>query len=360
MSGQRGGFHIDADFTAPARGVTALFGPSGSGKTSILRAIAGLTRLDGRVSAGGEIWQDGGCFVPPHRRALGYVFQEASLFAHLSVEGNLLYGAKRSAGGVDATLRQQAIDLFGLDRMLRRSVADLSGGERQRVAIGRAILSRPRLLLMDEPLSGLDSQAKDDILPFLERLAGAFDLPILYVSHDIGEIERLASHIAVVEAGMVKASRALNAALTDVSLGFVRRPHAASVLPARVVGFSSADGLAELDLGGQPVYVDASGPTELGLQCRLRIEASDVSLTRQTREAAGLSTILNTLTVEILAIEPAGRADLAILLALDGASELTFIAKVTRRSAGRLTLQVGDRLLAQIKSVSLATAPAGA
>ncbi|MBP0614167.1 molybdenum ABC transporter ATP-binding protein [Jiella sp. KSK16Y-1] len=350
----RGSFWIEAAFSAPARGVTALFGPSGSGKTSILRAIAGLERLEGHVRAGETIWQDEGRFVATHRRAVGYVFQEASLFAHLGVEENLLYGARRSPGGVDAAMRREVADLLGLDHLKSRSVADLSGGERQRVAIGRAILSRPRVMLMDEPLSGLDNRAKGEILPFIERLAGALDLPILYVSHDIAEIERLADRIVLVEAGRVRASGPLNQALTDIGLGFVRHPHAASVLTARVTAFSPEDGLAELDLCGQSVFVDGSGPQEIGLERRLRIEASDVSL---SRGPLAQSTILNTLRVEIVAIEPAGRANLAILLALEGTGDFTFMAKVTRRSAERLALCPGDRLFAQIKSVSLATSP---
>ncbi|WAP67394.1 molybdenum ABC transporter ATP-binding protein [Jiella pelagia] len=354
LVGRRGSFAIEAAFTAPARGVTALFGRSGSGKTSILRAIAGLTRLEGRVRVAGETWQDGALFLPTHRRPLGYVFQEASLFSHLSVDGNLIYGARRSPGGVDAAMRREVIDLLSLERLMPRAIGDLSGGERQRVAIGRAILSRPRLLLMDEPLSGLDHRAKDEILPFIEQLAAGLDLPILYVSHDLAEIERLADRIVVVAEGRVQASGPLNAALTDLGLGLVRDPRAAAVLPARVTGFSEEDGLAELDLGGQRVFVDGSGPEEIGLNRRLRIVASDVSLARAPLAA---STILNILRVEILAIEPGGRADLAILLALDGAPDLTFMAKVTRRSAARLQLAPGDRLHAQIKSVSLATSP---
>ena len=354
LEGQRGSFAIEAAFSAPSRGVTALFGPSGSGKTSILRAIAGLTRLQGRICVGGEIWQDGPHFQPPYRRALGYVFQEASLFAHLTVDQNLLYGARRSPGGVNPTMRREVVDLLALSPLMSRSVGDLSGGERQRVAIGRAILSRPRLMLMDEPLAGLDHRAKDEILPFIERLAGALDLPILYVSHDIGEIERLADRIVLVEEGRIRASGPLNQALTDIGLGLVRNPHAAAVLPARVTGFAEEDGLAQLELGGQTVFVDGSGPEEIGLERRLRIEASDVSL---SREAFTQSTILNTLRVEIVAIDTASRANLAILLTLDGDKSLTFMAKVTRRSAARLALAPGDRLYAQIKSVSLATSP---
>ncbi|MEX6509017.1 TOBE domain-containing protein [Jiella sp. M17.18] len=244
--------------------------------------------------------------------------------------------------------------LLGIGPLLERAPVALSGGERQRVALGRAILSRPKLLLMDEPLSALDRAAKDAILPYLERLTGVLDVPILYVSHDIAEVERLADRIVILEAGRVRAAGPLNAALTDVGLGFVRDPHAASVLPATVVAFDATDGLAELELAGQRVFVDGSGPEEIGHARRLRIEASDVSLTRET---PGLSTILNTLRVRILRIEPAASANLAVLLALDAAGAFTFMAKVTRRSANRLALQPGDELFAQIKSVSLATAP---
>ncbi|MCB8836628.1 molybdenum ABC transporter ATP-binding protein [Aurantimonas sp. VKM B-3413] len=354
LAGKLGAFSIDAAFEAPASGVTALFGPSGSGKTSLLRAIAGLTRLTGFVTVAGETWQDAGRYLPPHRRATGYVFQEASLFPHLSVEKNLTFGARRSPGGIDPAGLNEVVAMLGLAPLLCRATAALSGGERQRVALGRAILSRPKLLLMDEPLSALDRAAKDEILPYLERLNAGLSLPILYVSHDISEVERLADRIVVLEAGRVKAAGPLNAALTDVALGFVRDPHAAAVLPAKVVGFDAADELAELDLGGQRVFVDGSGPDEIGSIRRLRIEASDVSLTRET---PALSTILNTLRVKILAIEPAAPAKLAILLALDGAEDFTFMATVTRRSAGLLALSAGDRLIAQIKSVSLATAP---
>ena len=182
--GRVGAFALDAGFAVPARGVTALFGPSGCGKTTVLRAIAGLHRFaDGTCLVGGEAWQDRDTFVPPHRRAIGYVFQEASLFPHRSVRGNLLYASGGPAPpdaprfGFD-----EVVDLLGLEPLLGRGPTNLSGGERQRVAIGRALLSRPRLLLMDEPLSALDRSARDEIMPFLERLHARLDLPVIYVS----------------------------------------------------------------------------------------------------------------------------------------------------------------------------------
>lgn len=355
LAGRLGAFALDIAFEAPATGVTALFGPSGSGKTSVLRGVAGLAAFDGRVTVGDEIWQDAAGFRPPHRRAVGYVFQEASLFPHLTVAKNLVYGARRSPGGVDAAHHAEIVELLGLAPLLARAPAGLSGGERQRVALGRAILSRPKLLLMDEPLSALDRFAKDEILPYFEALQAELAIPVLYVSHDIAEVERLADRIVVIEKGRVRAAGALNAALTDSGLGFVRDPHAAAVLPARVVAHHAEDALTELDLGGQPVFVDGSGPHDVGAARRLRIEARDVSL---SREIPTLSTISNTLKVRILAIEPANAADYSVFLALEGAEQLSFVAKVTRRSARRLLLARGDSVFAQIKSVSLATARA--
>lgn len=189
--GKLGAFQLDAEFRLPVRGLTALSGPSGSGKTTLLRCIAGLTRLEGRLVVDGEVWQDGRQFRPPHRRPVGYVFQEPSLLPHLSVRGNLDFGWKR-ATGPRRIAWDEAVDLLGLARLLGRRPQTLSGGERQRVSLGRALLSQPRLLLMDEPLSSLDADSKADIMPYLDRLHRALDIPVLYVSHDASEITRLA------------------------------------------------------------------------------------------------------------------------------------------------------------------------
>lgn len=198
LTGRLGSFRLDAAFAFPAAGITALSGPSGSGKTTLLRCIAGLARFAGRLTVDGEVWQDERTFRPPHRRPIGMVFQEASLLSHLSVRDNLLYGARRAGGGLDDT-----VELLGLGPLLGRSTANLSGGERQRVALGRALLSRPRLLLMDEPLSSLDAAAKAEILPYLERLHRTLAIPALYVSHDAGEIARLADRVLAMRDGRV-------------------------------------------------------------------------------------------------------------------------------------------------------------
>jgi molybdate transport system ATP-binding protein len=201
FTGQVGGFRLNAAFALPARGLTALSGPSGSGKTTLLRCMAGLERLAGRLVVGGEAWQDATSFRPPHRRPVGMVFQDASLLPHLSVRGNLTYGAHRAqAGGVGF---DDVVSLLGLSPLLARSTANLSGGERQRVALGRALLSQPRLLLMDEPLSSLDAASKAEIMPYLEGLHRALEIPALYVTHDAGEIARLADYVLTMRDGTV-------------------------------------------------------------------------------------------------------------------------------------------------------------
>jgi molybdate transport system ATP-binding protein len=204
FDGRVGDFHLDVAFSIPAQGITAVLGPSGCGKTTLLRCISGLARLPGRLTVGGTVWQDRARFAPPHRRPVGFVFQEASLLTHLSVRGNLTYGLKRSLTpaviGFD-----EVVDLLGVAPLLDRSPARLSGGERQRVAIGRALLSQPRLLLMDEPLSGLDAASRGEILPYLDRLHATLSIPMLYVSHDLAEAARLADRVLTMCEGRIVA-----------------------------------------------------------------------------------------------------------------------------------------------------------
>jgi molybdate transport system ATP-binding protein len=202
FAGKLGAFALDAAFALEPTGITALSGPSGSGKTTLLRCIAGLTRMAGSLTVDGEAWQDARTFLAPHRRPVGVVFQEASLLAHLSVRGNLAYGAKRTRAKAQVSL-DDAVDLLGLAPLLDRAPANLSGGERQRVALGRALLTQPKLLLMDEPLSSLDAGAKAEILPYLERLHRGLAIPALYVSHDAGEIARLADRVIYMREGRI-------------------------------------------------------------------------------------------------------------------------------------------------------------
>jgi molybdate transport system ATP-binding protein len=351
FKGTLGAFDLDARFEAPLGGVTALFGASGSGKTTVLRAIAGLERLEGRCMLGKLTWQDATHFVPTHKRGVGYVFQEASLFSHLSVRGNLNYGLRRAPGrkaiGFDAVV--QLLDIW---KLLDRAPDRLSGGERQRVSLGRALLSQPQLLLLDEPLSALDRGAKDEILPYFEALHQALKLPIMLVSHDISEVERLADHMLVMAGGRVTASGPLNELLVSGKLPFRQHRDAASVLVAKVVGHDGADALTELDIGGQRLLV-AGGKMAAGEAVRVRIAARDVSL---AVEEPSRTTILNILNVEITAIEDLAGADVSVTLRLAGQA---LLARVTRRSLRLLGLRVGQPVFAQVKGVSLLTAPAG-
>ena len=203
LRGRLGGFELDAALDMPQGGITALVGPSGSGKTTLLRCIAGLQRLKGEVTLNGVSWQDDRQFTPAHKRPVGFVFQDAGLLIHLTVKGNLLYALKRAGPSTPMIGWDEVIVLLGLERLLARSVANLSGGERQRVSLGRALLSQPKLLLLDEPLSSLDAAAKAEIMPYLERLHRTLAIPVLYVSHDPAEVARLADRVFAMKDGRI-------------------------------------------------------------------------------------------------------------------------------------------------------------
>ena len=354
--GRLGGFALDFAFEAPARGVTALFGPSGCGKTTALRAIAGLHRFaDGYFALEGDVWQEGATFRPAHRRPIGYVFQEASLFPHLSVRRNLDYGRRRALrGGAAETFRfADVVELLGLARLLDRAPDTLSGGERQRVALGRALLSQPRLLLMDEPLSALDRFAKDEILPYLERLRDGPGPPTLYVSHDIAEVERLADHVVLMAEGRATAAGPLAEIETRPDLPLARMPEAAVTLAAEVVAHDAAYDLTTLAVPGARLTAPgAFGPP--GSPRRIRVIASDVALTRDPPRA---SSILNCPPARILEGAPHGAGMMTVLLALgpEGAGA-RILARITRRSWDQLGLAPGQPVFAQIKGVALVSA----
>lgn len=352
--GRLGKFDLDVAFDIPARGVTAIFGPSGCGKTSVLRCIAGLQRVaQGRCVVAGEVWQDDGTFRPTHRRPIGFVFQEASLFAHLSVRGNLAYGAPRAGGAIGF---DEVVDLLGLEALLSRAPANLSGGERQRVAIGRALLSQPKLLLMDEPLSALDAATKSEILPFLERLHDRLSLPMLYVSHDMGEVERLADQLVLMQAGRIIASGALADVQSDPALPLAAAREAAVSLEARVAGHDATYGLLTLEVAGG-AFIAPAPPAPPGQHRRLRIAASDVSLAVERPSA---STILNCLPARIVSSRPVdGHSVIAVLgLGAEGGGD-RLVARVTRRSWDHLALRDGMAVYAQVKGVALVPPRAG-
>jgi len=354
FAGALGGFHLDARFQAPGRGITALFGPSGCGKTTVLRCVAGLTRMDdGHLSINGTCWQDGRRrFLAPHRRPVGYVFQEASLFPHLSVTGNLCYGQRRVHGHVARPVNfDDVVDLLGLAPLLSRPTTVLSGGERQRVALGRALLSQPRLLLMDEPLAALDRASKEEILPYLERLHATLEIPVLYVSHDLAEVERLADTLVLMEAGRVRAVGPLAALLSDPALPLARLPEAAGVMDATVEALDSAYGLSSLRVpGGNLLVPGSAGP--IGSTRRVRITASDVSLCRDGPLPG--SSMLNALPARIVGAEPVEGHQLTVFLTLGeqgGGADL--LARITQKSWDDLGLHAGMTVHAMIKGVAL-------
>jgi len=348
-----GGFVLDAAFTTPTHGVTALFGPSGCGKTTVLRCIAGLQRLaDGYCAVNGDVWHDGRSFRPVHQRPIGYVFQEPGLFPHLTVTGNLLYGAPGRSPltpGYPAGF-DEVVALLGLEKLLDRAPRKLSGGERQRVAIGRALLSRPQLLLMDEPLSALDPQARDEVLPFLRRLHDSLSLPFIYVSHDMREIEQLADHLVLMRAGRVLAAGPLGELQGDPALPLASRRDAAVTLDAVVSAYDPAYGIAMLAVDGGCFTAPMRRPV-VGGRRRITIAAGDVSL---AREAPRATTVLNTLPVRILSATPAAEHEIVAVLGLGPAGAGSrILARVTRLSWENLRLAEGNELYAQIKSVAL-------
>jgi molybdate transport system ATP-binding protein len=345
----RPGFSLAAAFAAPGRGVTAIFGPSGAGKTTLLRAIAGLERGGGRVAVGGETWQDDarGVFLPTHRRALGMVFQEAALFEHRTVRGNLDYALARTPRQRRRVGFDEAAARLGLGRLLDRRPAGLSGGERQRVAIARALLRSPALHTFDEPLASLDAAARAEILPYLEDLHRELDIPVLYVSHARDEVLRLADHLVLLDGGRVTAA----GPLADLAprLALAGGDDAGTVAEATVVAHEE-HALTRLDLGGLPVLLPRldARPGESRL---LRFLARDVSL---ALSPAADSSILNVLPARVEAIHPAGEAEVLVDLRLgaDGGGP-RLLSRITRRSLARLGIAAGSAVHVQIKAAAL-------
>jgi len=355
----RRGFTLDVALQLPGEGITALFGPSGCGKTTLLRALAGLERAAGRVALGDAVWQDDALrrFVPTHQRPLGYVIQEAALFPHLSVRDNLDYGRRRSsrgsggaAGAAPGIDLAGVVDLLGIGALMDRRPATLSGGERQRVAIARALATAPRLLLMDEPLAALDAARKAEILPYLERLHRALALPIVYVTHALDEVARLADHLVLLDAGHVLAAGPLAELLARPDLPLARQDDAGVVIGARVAHHDTAYGLTRVAFDGGGLWVGLADAAP-GDAVRARVLARDVSVARQLPQE---TSVLNVLPVVLQALQ-ADRSTALLQLQVGGpgGAGAQLLARITRRSAEALALQPGDALYAQVKGVAL-------
>ena len=346
----RADFALQVDLRLPARGITVLFGASGSGKTSLLRCVAGLERAQqAHVAIAGEVWQDEATrlFLPTHRRALGYVFQEASLFEHLDVQGNLDYGVKRARAPQARQTLQAAIELLGIAELLRRRPAQLSGGERQRVAIARALATAPRVLLLDEPMAALDLARRLEIMPWLERLRDELSIPMLYVTHSADELARLADHLVVLARGQVQAVGPVQQVLASLQSPVVVGEDAGVLLQGRVAERDGDWQLARVAFEGGELWVrDRDIP--VGQSVRLRVLARDVSLT--TTEPHHTS-IQNHLPGRIDSIAPDAHPSQVLVRVRCG--EAVLLARITRRAQAMLHLQLGSIVWVQVKSVAV-------
>jgi molybdate transport system ATP-binding protein len=345
---ERHNFNLDINLVLPLEGVSALFGPSGSGKTTCLRAMAGLEKLcDSYFAIGNTVWQDSekGIFVPPHQRETGYVFQEASLFAHLNVRENLNFGRRRISANKTKVNFNTICDLLGLTTLLDRPPASLSGGERQRVAIARALLTSPKLLLMDEPLSALDHALKSEVLPYLEELQHSLSIPIIYVSHSPNEVARLADYIAIIDKGRLIQSGALSEVMLDSDAGIIFNGQRSSLFYTYVSSYQDQY-LTELIADNIRLLVPKI-KTPVNNQVRCQINAKDVSLCLTRPEDSSICNILEAIIVSIEKTNPPEESIITLAIA----SQQFLLANISNSSIQRLKLDIGIKVWAQIKSV---------
>ncbi|MFM6986337.1 MAG: molybdenum ABC transporter ATP-binding protein [Hydrogenophaga sp.] len=350
---QRPGFALDVQLDLPGRGVTALFGPSGSGKTTCLRVLAGLEpNARGRVQVADEVWQDSahGVDRPTHRRALGYVFQEASLFDHLSVEGNLRFGFDRTPVAQRRHDWRHGLELLGIGHLLQRWPHELSGGERQRVAIARALATSPQLLLMDEPLAALDAARKAEILPWLEQLHESLDIPVVYVTHALEEVARLADHLVLLDQGRVLAQGPVIELMARADLPLARGDGASALIEAVTCGLQSTSGLCELRFDGGTLLLPQTRATPLPdrTPVRVRIQARDVSLSRVLPDQ---TSVLNILPATVTDLSDDGPGQVLVGLRVGQATRL--LSRISHLSCERLRITAGLPVFAQIKGVAM-------
>ncbi len=343
----KGDFSLDVDLDIPERGISALFGPSGSGKTTLLRAIAGLDRYqNGFLQVADMTWQDARSFTPPHKRPIGYVFQDDSMFTHLDIRQNLEFGLKRIPPKDRHISFQKVVALLKIERLLDRRPDHLSGGEKQRVAIARAVVVSPKLLLLDEPLAALDQTRKQEILPYIESLNQTLDIPVIYVSHATDEVARLAEHMILLGDGRVIANGDMNTILTRLDLPLANDNEAEALIKARVVEHDDLFNLTYLDFDGGRFTVPRQ-PVEIGQSVKLRIIARDVSLTLERQSGTSILNIFPAIIDEMVSKGP---SQMTIKLMVSGSPMLS---RVTCKSASLLGLKPGKEIFAQVKSVAL-------
>jgi len=347
-------FTLDVDLNLPGDGITVLFGASGSGKTSLLRCVAGLEHTPGAlVNIAGQTWQDdaAGIYLPTWQRPLGYVFQEASLFAHLNVRKNLQFGLQRSGAASNAASNAAALDaainLLGIATLLDRSTGQLSGGERQRVAIARALATQPRLLLLDEPLASLDQARRQDILPWLERLRDELKIPMLYVTHSSDEVARLADTLVVLDAGKVKACGPVSQVLAASDATAVLGDDTGALLEATVAERDTRWHMARLAFNGGSLWLRDTG-LALGRTVRVRVLARDVSIATQEPQQTSIQNLLPCMVQSIVADTHPSQT----LVRMDCGGSIV-LARITARAVDALQLKAGMAVWAQVKSAAL-------
>jgi molybdate transport system ATP-binding protein len=340
-------FALEIDCTLPDRGVTAIYGPSGSGKSTLLNCIAGLQSAGSgsRIAYRGTTWQSDQHFVNPWQRGIGFVFQDARLFPHLSVRENLDYAIERRIQTSEISL-EKVCDWLALGDLLPRAATQLSAGQKQRVAIGRALLSAPQLLLLDEPLANLDKRSALQCLQYLEGLRDDLDLPMLYVSHNMEEVSQLADELLLISDGAVEARGSVLELCSALDTRLSHEEQASSIVLATLTQHDLQFGLSELEVEGNTLFVNQLLKT-VGGKCRVRIPARDISICRRRPDD---SSILNILPVKLLEIEPTSGSRVLLRLAL---GQQHLLARITRKSVYELDLKVGDEIFAQIKSVAL-------
>ena len=346
-------FILNVDLNIPAKGFNVLFGHSGCGKTTLLRCLSGLERSSkGFLKVGNEIWQDeaNGIFLPASKRPIGYVFQDARLFSHLSVEDNLKYGYKRSCKPKNSTIFKQVINIMGLAPLLKQNPGQLSGGEKQRVAIGRSLLTSPQLLLMDEPLASLDTKRKQEIIPYFRRLQTELNIPIFYVTHSLNEVLQLVDTMIVLDKGKLKNVGTMEEIFSNLDLKNRIEPSLlGGVLDATVISQDENYQLTVLEYKGQTIYVPKQ-KTLVGNKLRIHIHAEDVALS--ISDAQGKTSVLNILSAKILEVNSASNKNYMTHVKLDIGCPL--LATITRKSLKTLNLRPGQTVYAHIKAIRMA------
>ena len=344
------GFNLDVEMRLPSKGVTVVFGPSGSGKTTLLRCLSGLEKgVLGYLKIDGHVWQDEERFTPIQDRKIGLVFQESRLFPHLNIQKNLLYGYQRTFPGERNLQIDEVVQVLNLESLLKRRPEKLSGGERQRVAIGRALLTSPKLLLMDEPLASLDMQLKAEIIPFIKRIENEFKTPIIYVTHSMNEVLQLVDTMVILKAGKVENIGPVEEVFSDVrSREAVGDEQLGGVLETLVSEHDEGFGLTKLDFMGQVLYVPRQY-IPVGQSLRVHIHSKDVILS--TLPPAGATSVLNILRAKVKKVGELQSKGYSVDIELDAGRPI--LATITRKSLAKLNLQPGQPIYAHIKAIKM-------